>query len=181
LSALAADLVRGRVTVIVANGTPSAMAAKAATATIPTVFAVAVDPVTVGLVESLRQPGGNLTGVTNLKVEIEPKRLELAHELLPAATIVAVLVNPTSPSIPESTLRSMQPAARALGLQLQVLNASTDKDLEKAFASLAQLRADALVIGPDVFFNTRSEQLAARFATRYRLSTSIAPLSQPVA
>jgi ABC-type uncharacterized transport system substrate-binding protein len=168
LPGLAAELVREQVAVIVAPATQSAMAAKAATAAIPTVFAVAVDPVKVGLVESLSRPGGNMTGVTNLNVEVEPKRLELVRELLPSATIVAVLVNPTSPSVSEPTLRSMQPAAHALGLQLQVLNASTDADLEKAFASLRPLRAAALVIGPDAFFNTRSEQLAA-LALRHAL------------
>jgi putative tryptophan/tyrosine transport system substrate-binding protein len=160
LPALAADLVGRRVTVITAFAVVAAQAAEMATTSIPIVFAVAVDPVKAGLVESLRRPGGNMTGVTNLNVEVEPKRLELVHELLPTATIVAVLVNPTNPSISEPALRRMQPAARALGLQLQVLNASTDGDLEEAFASLPQLRADALVVAADVFFNAHSEQLA---------------------
>ena len=162
LPVLAAELVQRQVTVIVAGGgTPSAMAAKAATATIPIVFAVAVDPVKIGLVASLSRPGGNLTGVTNLNVEVGPKRLELLRELLPTATGVAVLVNPTSPSITEQYLKTLQPVARALGLQLHVLNASTDPEFDTVFATMVQLRAGALVIGTDVFFNTRSERLAA--------------------
>ena len=161
LPALAAELVHRQVAVIVAaGGSPSAVAAKAATATIPIVFAVAVDPVEVGLVVSLTQPGGNLTGVSNLNVEVGPKRLELLHELVPTATIIAVLENPTSPTA-EPFSRALQPAARALGLQLHVLHASTDRDFDTVFATLVQLRAGALVISPDTFFNTRSEQLAA--------------------
>jgi putative tryptophan/tyrosine transport system substrate-binding protein len=160
LPALAAELVHRQVAVIVAaGGSPSAVAAKAATATIPIVFAVAVDPVEVGLVASLTRPGGNLTGVANLNVEVGPKRLELLHELLPTATIIAVLENPTSPTA-EPFSRALQPAARALGLQLHVLHASTDRDFDTVFATLVQLRADALVISPDTFFGTRSEQLA---------------------
>jgi ABC-type uncharacterized transport system substrate-binding protein len=137
------------------------VAAKAATATIPIVFGVAVDPVEVGLVASLNRPGGNLTGVTNLNVEVGPKRLELLHELVPTATIIALLVNPTSPSIAEPFSRALQEAARALGLQLHVLRASTERDFDTIFATLVQLRAGGLVIMPDVFFNARSEQLAA--------------------
>jgi putative ABC transport system substrate-binding protein len=162
LPALAADLVHRQVAVIAATGgTPSAMAAKAATATIPIVFGIAADPVAIGLVASLNRPGGNVTGVTNLNVEIGPKRLELLRELLPTATIIALLLNPTSPSIAEPFSRALQPAARALGMQLHVLHASTDRDFDTVFAALVQLRAGALVIGPDTFFNTRSEQLAA--------------------
>jgi putative ABC transport system substrate-binding protein len=162
LPALAAELVRRQVAVIVAaGGTPAALVAKAATTTIPIVFGVAVDPVEAGLVASLNRPGGNLTGVTNLNVEVGPKRLELVHELLPTATIIAVLVNPTSPNIAELFSRAMQQAARTLGLELHVLHAITDRDFEAAFARVLQLRAGALVISPDVFFNTRSEQLAA--------------------
>jgi ABC-type uncharacterized transport system substrate-binding protein len=114
----------------------------------------------IGLVASLNRPGGNLTGITNLNVEVGPKRLELVRELIPAATIIALLVNPTSPSIAEGFLRALQPAARALGLQLHVLNASTDRDFDPVFATMVQLRADALVISPDTFFNTRIERLA---------------------
>jgi ABC-type uncharacterized transport system substrate-binding protein len=168
LPALAAELVDRQVAVIVAGGTPSALAAKAATATIPIVFEMAVDPVEVGLVASLNRPGGNLTGVTNLNVEVGPKRLELLHELLPTATTIAVLVNPTSPNIAEPFLQALQPAARVLGLQIPVLHASTDRDFDTMFASSVRLRADALVIMPDLFFNARHEQLAA-LALRHAL------------
>jgi putative tryptophan/tyrosine transport system substrate-binding protein len=162
LAVLAAELVHRHVAVIAAaGGTPTALAAKAATATIPIVFGVATDPVEIGLVSSLSQPGGNLTGITNLNVQVGPKRLELLRELLPTATIIALLLNPTNPGAAEPFLRALQPAARAIGLQLHVLHASTDRDLDPIFATVLQLRADALVISPDVFFNTRSEQLAA--------------------
>jgi putative ABC transport system substrate-binding protein len=162
LPALAAELVHRQVAVLVAaGGTPSALAAKAATSSIPIVFAVAVDPVEVGLVASLGRPGGNVTGIANMNAEVGPKRLEILRELLPRATSVGVLVNPTSPALTEEFLRALQPAASAFGLQLHVLEANAERDLETAFASLAQLRADALVIGPDIFFNTHIEQLAA--------------------
>jgi putative ABC transport system substrate-binding protein len=161
LPLLAAELVRRKVNVIVAGGgTPSAVAAKAATATIPIIFAVAVDPVKTGFVANLKRPGGNLTGVTNLNVEVAQKRLELLHELLPTATVIAALVNPTS-ALTEPFLQALQPAARALGVQLRVLQASTDRDLDAAFAKLVELRASALVISPDTFFNAHTEQLAA--------------------
>ena len=161
LPLLAAELVRRKVNVIVAGGgTPSAVAAKAATATIPIIFAVAVDPVKTGFVANLKRPGGNLTGVTNLNVEVAQKRLELLHELLPTATVIAALVNPTS-ALTEPFLLALQPAARALGVQLRVLQASTDRDLDAAFAKLVELRASALVISPDTFFNAHTEQLAA--------------------
>src|SRR3974377_1639451 len=159
--ALAAELVHRQVAVIVAGGgTPSARAAKAATATIPIVFAVAVDPVKVGLVTSLNKPSGNLTGVTNLNVDVAQKRLELMHELQPTAATIAVLINPTS-VLAEPFLQAVEPAARALGLKLHILNASTDRELDTVFATLAQLRASALVVSTDIFFNTRAEQLAA--------------------
>jgi len=162
LPVLAAELVQRRVAVIVAaGGTPSAVAAKAATTTIPIVFGVAVDPVEVGLVASLNRPGGNVTGVTNLNVEVGPKRLELLHELLPSVTVIAVLVNPASPAIAELFLRSMQAAAHTLGLKLHVLHASTERDFDTAFATLVQLRAGALVISPEILYNARIEQLAA--------------------
>jgi putative ABC transport system substrate-binding protein len=171
LPALATELARRPVTVLVAGGgTPTAVAAKAATTTVPTVFAVAVDPVKAGLVASLIHPGGNLTGVTNLGVEVGPKRLEVLHELLPTATAIAVLVNPANPALAEPFLRALQPVARALGVQLHVLNASTDRDIDTAFASLGQLRASALVIGDDNFFSTRREQLAA-LSLRYAVPT----------
>jgi putative ABC transport system substrate-binding protein len=158
LPVLAAELVHRQVTVIAAGGSPSSVAAKAATATIPIVFETASDPVTLGLVASLNRPGGNLTGVTNLNVEVGQKRLELLRELLPAATIIAVLVNPSAPAVTEQLMRNLQAAARALGMQLHVLQASADRDLDTVFAGL---RADALVIGPYLFFNSRMEQLGA--------------------
>jgi putative tryptophan/tyrosine transport system substrate-binding protein len=162
LPELAAQLVRRQVTVIAAaGGTPSALAAKAVTATIPIVFAVAVNPVEVGLVASLNRPGGNLTGVTNLNEEVGPKRLEVLHELLPAVTTMAVLVNPTSRALAEAFARDLQAAAQTLGLTLHVLQASSERDFEGVFARLAELRAGALVISPDVFYNERVEQLAA--------------------
>jgi putative ABC transport system substrate-binding protein len=172
LPVLAAELVQRRVAVIVAaGGSPSAVAAKAATTTIPIVFAVAIDPVRVGLVASLNRPGGNLTGVTNLNVELGPKELELLRELVPTATVVGVLVNPTSPSLAEPYTRALQAAASSLGLQLRVLQASTERDFDTAFATLAQLRLRALMIMPDVFFNARSEQLAA-LALRHAIPTA---------
>ena len=161
LPVLAAELVHRQVDVIAAGGgTPSAVAAKAATATIPIVFAVGVDPIRIGLVASLNRPGGNLTGITSLNVEVGPKRLELLRELIPKAEIIALLINPTNPSLAEDFLRALQPAASTFGLQLHVLQASTEQDFDRVFAALAQLRADALVIMPDVFYNSRSEQLA---------------------
>jgi len=158
LPALAADLVRRRVAVIAANGL-AAQAAKAATATIPIVFTAGYDPVEVGLVASMSRPGGNITGVSILDVELGPKRLELLHALIPTANIIAVLVNPADPARAETITRNMQAAARDLKLQLHVLHASTDRDFDAVFASLVQLRAGGLVIGGDPFFNSRSEQL----------------------
>jgi putative ABC transport system substrate-binding protein len=158
LPVLAVELVRRQVTVIVAGGSPASVAAKAATATIPIVFETATDPVTLGLVAGLNRPGGNLTGVTNLNVEVGQKRLQLLRELLPAATNIAVLVNPSAPAVTEQFIRDLQAAAAPLGMQLRVLQASTDRDLDKVFAAL---RADALVIGPYLFFNSRKEQLGA--------------------
>jgi putative ABC transport system substrate-binding protein len=160
LPALAADLVRRQVTVIAAPGsTSAALAAKAATTTIPIVFTVALDPVGLGLVPTLNRPGGNLTGASTLNVEIGPKRLELMHELLPAATILALLVNPTNPNT-ETESRDLQTAARTLGLQLQILHASSEHEFDRVFATMIQLRAGGLAIGSDPFFTGRSEQLA---------------------
>jgi putative ABC transport system substrate-binding protein len=162
LPALAAELVHRQVDVIAAaGGTPSAVAAKAATATIPIVFAVSADPVKIGLVASLNRPGGNLTGITSLNVEVGPKRLELLRELLPTATVIALLVNPTNPSLAEPFTRDLKAAASTLGLQLHVLQASTEQDFDRVFADLVRMRAGGLVIMPDNFFITRSEQLAA--------------------
>ncbi len=159
LPALAADLVRRQVAVIAAN-TPAALPAKAATTTIPIVFLTAADPVEAGLVASLNRPGGNLTGVSILNVELGPKRLELLHELVPSASVVALLINPTHPAA-ETLSRDLQAAARTLGLELHILHASTEHDFDAVFATLAQVRAGALVIGADAFFVSRSEQLAA--------------------
>jgi putative ABC transport system substrate-binding protein len=171
LPALAADLVQRRVNVIVAaSGTPGAIAAKAATATIPIVFAVASDPIKLGFVESMNRPGGNLTGVTNLNLEIGPKRLEVLHALLPTATDFAVLVDPASPALAEPFARELQAAARSLGLRLHVLNASSERDFDSVFARLGQLKAAALIISPSTSFVGRTEQLAA-LAIRYRVPT----------
>jgi ABC-type uncharacterized transport system substrate-binding protein len=161
LPALADDLVRRQVTVITANGNASVRAAKAATPTIPIVFRVAADPVEVGLVASLNRPGGNLTGVASLSAELGPKRLELLHELVPTATIIALVVNPANPTNAETNTKDLQAAARTLGLQLHVLHASTERDFDTVFATLVQLRARGLVIGSDIFFTIRSEQFAA--------------------
>jgi putative ABC transport system substrate-binding protein len=165
--ALAADLVRRQVTVIVAN-TPGNLAAKAATTTIPIVFTTAGDPVQIGLVDNLSRPGGNVTGVTQLHVELAPKRLELVRELVPTATIIGALINPANPARAELTTRDLQEAARTLGLRLEVLHASTERDFDAVFATLDRLRAGALVIGTDAFFNSRSKQLAA-LALRHAL------------
>jgi putative tryptophan/tyrosine transport system substrate-binding protein len=159
LPAMAAELVHRRVTLIVAN-TLGALAAKRTTTTIPIVFTTASDPVQIGLVASLSRPGGNATGATQLHAEVEPKRLELMHELVPTAAIVAVLVNPTDPRS-ETQLKDMHAAARILGVQLHVLHASTERDFDTVFATLSQLRTGALVISTDTFLFSRIEQLAA--------------------
>jgi len=159
LPEMAAELVRRPVTVIVAN-TPASQFAKAATKAIPIVFATASDPVQAGLVQSLSRPGGNVTGATTLTLELGPKRLELLHELVPMATTVALLINPTNPVLAESELRSVEAAARTLGVQLHVLHASTEHDFDTVFGTMVQLRAGGLVIGPDPFFNTQQERLA---------------------
>jgi putative ABC transport system substrate-binding protein len=162
LPELAAQLVQRPVAVIVAaGGTPSALAAKAATTTIPIVFGVAIDPVGAGLVVSLRRPGGNLTGVVNLNEEVGPKRLEVLHELLPTVTDFAALVDGTVPALSEPFVRDLQAAARTLRLTLHVLPAGSERDFEGVFASLVQLHAGALIIGPSTIFNAQSEQLAA--------------------
>jgi putative ABC transport system substrate-binding protein len=160
LLTLAADLVRRQVAIIVANGR-AAQAAKAATATIPIAFVAGFDPVEVGLVASMNRPGGNATGVSILDVELGPKRLQLLHELIPTATIIAVLVNPNDPARAETTMKELQVAAQTLGLHLHVVHASTDQDLDTVFASLVELRVGGLVIGGEPFFNSRTERLAA--------------------
>jgi len=162
---MAADLVRRQVSVIVAN-TPANLAAKKATDTIPIVFTTASDPVQIGLVPNLGRPVGNVTGITQLNVEIGPKRLELARELMPAATTVAFLVNPSDPSRAETLTEDAKAAATPLGLRLHVLRAVTDAEIEAAFAGFADLKAGVLVIGADALFNGKS-QLLAELALRY--------------
>jgi len=159
LAALVADLVRRRVDVIAALGLPSALAAKSATSTIPIVFSVG-DAVERGLVASLARPGGNLTGVSLLNVELTPKRLELISELVPQAGVIALLVNLNNPNT-ERTIRDMEEAARAKGVQLNILKAGTESEIDAAFASLVQLPAGALVVVGDPLFINRREQLVA--------------------
>jgi putative tryptophan/tyrosine transport system substrate-binding protein len=162
LPALAADLVRREIGVLAAPGSlASALAAKAATSTIPIVFETGADPVALGLVGSLNRPGGNVTGVTSLNAEVGPKRLELLHELLPGAAEFALLVNPTNPRNAEASIRDLQAAARVRGLKLHVLQASTEGELEEAFATLTRLRVGGLVIANETFFANRGKQLAA--------------------
>jgi putative ABC transport system substrate-binding protein len=169
LPTLAADLVRRQVSVIVANGS-AAQAAKKATAQIPIAFVAGFDPVEVGLVASINRPGGNITGVSILDVELGPKRLQLLHDLVPAATIIAVLVNPSDPARAEITSKELQAAAHTFGLEVHVLHASTDRDLDTVFARVVELRAGGLVIGGEPFFNSRSEQLGAT-SVRYAVPT----------
>jgi putative ABC transport system substrate-binding protein len=162
LPALAADLVRRRVTVIVALGsTPATLAAKAATSTIPIIFWIGSDPIELGLVVSLNRPEGNLTGVTTLNHGLVAKRVQLLHEVVPGTNSIAVLINPTSPTLTKISIEDAQAAARSLGLELHMLNASTERDFDLVFANLIQLRAAGLVIGTDTFFSSRLEQLAA--------------------
>ena len=160
LPSFVADLVQRKVNVIAATTTAAALAAKAATTTIPIVFETTADPVQLGLVASLNRPGGNVTGVTQTNMEIAPKRLELLHELVPTASVMALLVNPTDPALAESATKELQEAASILGLKLHVMQASTDRDFDAVFAKLIQLRAGGLVIGSDPFFTSRSQQLA---------------------
>jgi putative ABC transport system substrate-binding protein len=160
LPGLVADLVRRRVSVIAATSTPAALAAKLATAIIPIVFETAGDPVKLGLVASLNRPDGNVTGVTQLSSELVAKRLGLLHDLIPTATIIGLLVNPTDPRA-ETQTRDMQEAAHSLGLQIHVLNASTEGEFKTAFAMLSQLRVGALLVGTSTLFSRRREQLVA--------------------
>jgi putative ABC transport system substrate-binding protein len=158
--ALVADLVQRRAAVIATIGAPAAVAAKAATATIPIVFGVGEDPVQLGLVASLARPGGNATGINFFSQEVVAKRLRLLHDLLPKAARVAVLVNPANASAAESVLRDLQEAAPTIGLQIRILNATTIGEIDAAFATLARERPDALFVGPDGFFNSRGVQFA---------------------
>ena len=156
LPALMADLVRRQVAVIATPGSVPALAAKAATATIPIVFGVGEDPVQLGLVASLARPGGNATGINFFATEVVAKRLRLLHDLVPNAVRVAVLVNPANASVAESTLREVQEAAPTIGLQIQILNASTIGEIDAAFATLARERPDALFVAGDAFFVSRA-------------------------
>jgi putative ABC transport system substrate-binding protein len=168
LREMAADLVRRQVSVIVAN-TPANLAAKAATGSIPIVFTTSADPVQLGLVTNLRQPGGNVTGITQMNVEVGPKRLELAHELMPSATDMALLSNSNNP-MSETIENGMQTVAGTLGLRLHVLHAGNDAEIEAAFSRFAQLKAGALVVGTDAFFNGMTEKLA-KLSARYAVPT----------
>src|SRR5262245_31028689 len=169
LPALAADLVRLEVSVIAAPATtPGALAAKAATETIPIVILTAGDPVALGLVASLNKPGGNITGATSLAEELAPKRLELMHELLPEATVLALLVNPTNPVLMEATTRETQAAADILGVELHVLQARTEREFDGILDRLSEVRAGGIVIAVDSFFTARREQLG-QLALRHRV------------
>ena len=163
MPALASELVRRPVTVIVASAPPAALAAKAATSTIPIVFSGGIDPVKLGLGAALNRPGGNVTGVTQFSTALEGKRLEFLHELVPKATVLALLVNPTFLGT-DAIINDMQTAARTLGVKLNVLNASSEDDLDTAVASVAQLRAGALIVASDPFFISRRGQLVALLA-----------------
>ncbi len=168
LPALAADLVRRQVAVIATiGGNAASLAAKAGTSTIPVVFHGSVDPVESGLVTSLNRPGGNVTGVVTLNIDTGQKRLELLHELLPGATTVGLLLNPTN-TVAEIQSKDLQAAARTLGLQLRIVHASTEHDFDPAFTTLSQARAGGLVIGTDGFLVSQSAQLAA-LAVRHAL------------
>jgi putative ABC transport system substrate-binding protein len=162
LPALVADLVSHKVDLIVTiGGTPAALAAKAATSTIPIVFISVGDPVGIGLVGSLARPGGNLTGFSSIRPELMPKRLELLSELVPEARVIAFLLNPTNSGYTEPVISAVQEAARAKGVQLPVLKATTEGEIEAAFATLAQLHSPGVLIGPDPFFVSRREQIVA--------------------
>jgi putative ABC transport system substrate-binding protein len=167
LKALASDLVRRQVTVIAAGSDPAALAAKAATDTIPIIFAGGGDPVKLGLVASLNRPGANITGVVNLNIQLGPKRLQMLHELVPSARVMFLLLNPTNPNA-DIISSDLQEAAQSLGLDSHSLLASTERDFDAVFANPAEMRAGALVIGADVFFTIRSTQLAA-LTTRHAL------------
>jgi putative ABC transport system substrate-binding protein len=161
LPALATELVDRRVAVIATSSLPASLAAKAATTIIPIVFETAANPVKVGLVASLNRPGGNITGVTQASDEVAPKRLELLHELLPRAGVLALLVNPTAPQLAEPQTREVLSAAQTFGIDLHVLNASTEQDFNGIFTKLTELRAGGLLIGGDAFFTSHAKQLAA--------------------
>jgi len=162
LPALAADLIGRRVAVIAATSTPAAVAAKAATASIPIVFEVGADPVQLGLVDNLNRPSGNVTGVTQANVEMTPKRLQMLHELLPAVRVMALLVNPANEATTDTTIREVLTAARTLGIEVHVLKANVPRDIEAAFTKAVELRAGGMVVSGGPFFFSQSENLAAR-------------------
>ena len=170
LPALAADLVRRQVTVIAAAGIPPTFAAKAATSRIPIAFLAGVDPVEFGLIASLNRPGGNITGVAILTAELAAKRLELLHELVPSAAVIALLVNPTDPAATQSETRNLQDAIRSVGLQLHILPASTPVQIDSAFETLVALRAGALVVSTDPLFTNQRAQIVA-LAARHTVPT----------
>jgi putative tryptophan/tyrosine transport system substrate-binding protein len=171
LPTLVADLVGRQVTVIaLPASTPGALAAKAVTTTTPIVFYIGLDPVELGLVDSLNHPGGNITGVTGWNVMVGPKRLELLHELIPSATILALLVNPTSPNLAEADAKEQQAAAHTLGVELRVVHSSSERDFDNVFAAVVNMGAGGLVIGTDSLFNTWKEELAA-LSIRHRVPT----------
>jgi putative ABC transport system substrate-binding protein len=169
LPEMVGDLIRRHVSVIAATSTPANLVAKRATSTIPIVFTTSSDPVQLGLVESLNRPGANVTGVTQLNVEVGPKRLELSRELMPSATAAALLINPKNPQS-DAVVKNMQAAAQSLGLQLYVLRASSEVEMEAAFASFASLKAGILTIGTDTLFNGSTEKLAS-LVVRYAAPT----------
>ena len=166
LPVMAADLVHRQVAVIAATSTPAALAAKAATDTIPVVFETGGDPIRLGLVTRMNRPGGNITGATQLNAETASKRLELLHEVIPTATVMAALVNPANPALADPAIKDLQAAAQKLGLQLQILSASTERDFDGVFASVLHSRAGGLVVGPDPYLNSEADRIAA-LATRF--------------
>ncbi len=170
LPALAAELVQRRVVVLVAGGTPTALPAKAATTTIPTVFMVASDPVELGLVASLNRPGGNLTGIAYLNAEVAPKRLEMLHQFVPTAKSIALLVNPANPVAAGAQAKELESAVRALGLHLQLVEARNAIEIEDAFSTLIRDRVQALQVGVDPLFGNHVDQLVA-LATRNKMPT----------
>ncbi|MGA7535201.1 MAG: ABC transporter substrate-binding protein [Pseudolabrys sp.] len=170
LPVMVADLVQRQVAVIAATSTPAALAAKASTTTVPIVFETGADPVRLGLVANLNRPGGNITGVTQLSQEVAPKRLQMLHELLPMATSIALLINPSEPTAAETQSRDVLSAARNLGLELHVLNASSESDLDGVFAEVTKMRVGGLVIGGSPFFTSRTKQLGA-LALRHAVPT----------
>jgi putative tryptophan/tyrosine transport system substrate-binding protein len=170
LSSLVTDLVKRQVAVIAATSTPAALAAKAATTSIPIVFETGADPVKIGLVASLNRPGGNATGVTQINAETAPKRLQLLHELLPTAKTIVLLVNPTDPVNAEANRQEVQTAASSLGLQLHILNTSSAGEIDEAFEKLIGMQASGVVVGSSSFFVSQAERLAA-LGLRYAVPT----------